>query len=590
MKKSKKIKSLGKERIESLSNFYRKMFSAKEISGVTSTRARAFFNSRLTKFFIAALKVITQASTRFFGFMFLSCGLITLAIRLGGYYLGFFGAIDYVTVIISAVFLLFSLPLLIIDRPTNLFFQDFPLTDFLFFEFFAINRTQKNDAPIMIPPVVGLFVGIIPTVCGYFFSLLNVVLVLVSVAVIALGMVSPEFPILLSLVLLPYLNVIPASSVILVALSVLAFVSFFRKVLVGKRVYSLEMQDVLLVIFAALFAVSAFLDGTYESKERALMLVSTLFAYIPISNMIMNRRLAVSTVNAIVVSGIPLAVVAIIDYVKAIIADGHIPSSSFFDFPYELAAFLLSLLIFTTFLAIEQQGKVKKAAYMSLLGLYFSAAITTECVPLIIVFLLSLVAYAIIKSLALPRELLVIIALLPLAIFFLPDSVLERISSLFFAMPDLLGMKADLLASLSVFRENIFFGVGPDGAYGAGTVAESNLLIGMAAELGIFALIAFLVMLMFRMRHFSIQSIYRTASNVSRFITMGSLSAFAIIALGSFYNVFSSVAVFYLFFASVAIAAASIRISKREYDDRLSYYGDQSSIDSSAVDVILRSR
>ena len=83
-------------------------------------------------------------------------------------------------------------------------------------------------------------------------------------------------------------------------------------------------------------------------------------------------------------------------------------------------------------------------------------------------------------------------------------------------------------------------------------------------------------------------SIYRSSSNVSNFISMGNLAAFSLVALGVFHNIFADLEVVYLFITAIGVSSAAIRISKRDHDDRLSYYGDQRSTDSSAVDVLLR--
>lgn len=588
MKKN-KTNVRGEDRKKSrLAGFYHVLFFSKELSGVTSKRARAFFNGRISRFFTELSKVISQASTRFFGYIFLTFGLISLAVTLGEYYLGFSSEISMVTVVIGGAFTLLSVPFLIKDRPTNVMLQNFPLTDFILFEFFTVNRVLKNDARIKIPPILGVIVGIIPAVCGYFYSIENVVIIIVAVLFFAVSMVSPEFPILFSLLFLPYLDVVPYSSETLALISVVALISFMRKALVGKRVYAFELHDVILLIFAALLVISSFVDGSYESEKWGWIYVSVLFSYIPLSNMIVNRRLALRVTNAISLSMLPVAIWAIAEYVIAIVRGEHHPSSSILSSPEELCAFLTVGMILATLFAMERGEARGKAAYVTLLGVYAAALITTECVPVLVVLLLCAPAYVIIRSLSMPRELLVIIAFLPCALYFLPDTVLENISSFFFAMPDLVEMKADFLEALRTFKDNLIFGIGTDGITDLGHSTTSNFLVEIACDFGIISAVAFGVMFLLKLRQLSVFSIYRSSSNVSNFIAMGTLSAFALVAFGAFFNIFADISIFYLFFATVAISTASLRISKRDHDDRLGYYGDQRSSDSSAVDVLLR--
>jgi hypothetical protein len=65
----------------------------------------------------------------------------------------------------------------------------------------------------------------------------------------------------------------------------------------------------------------------------------------------------------------------------------------------------------------------------------------------------------------------------------------------------------------------------------------------------------------------------------------GALAIFGIFSIGMTADVFSDITVYLLFISIFGILSASLRISKTEHIDRLSYYGDQRSPDSSDINV-----
>ena len=586
--KAKKLNAQNSKFKKSLSTFYSALFFAKDISGVTSKRFRAFLSGKIMKLFATVVKSIANTSSRFFGIALLTFGAAVMIMHMARYYLGEILAVSIPTAITAGVFMLLSVPFLISKQPVAIAFQKNRITDFILFEFFALNRMTKNDSVRTLHPAFGLFLGLIPAVCAYFFPLRYVVIAIAAVLFWSVSMISPEFPIMFSLLLLPYLNIIPFSGELLALISIVAFISFARKVLIGKRVYALELSGILMLVFALLIVIFAFADGSLLSKKNAIILASLILAYIPLSNIIVNRRLAICAVNAIVVSMLPVAIGSIAEYLIAVFTRAHAPSTFFFSDSASLAAFLMVAALFTAFFVVERTQNSIKALYTVLLGIYIAAIITTECVPVIVVLLLLFPAYLVIRSLSIPRELLLLIAFLPIGIFFIPDAILTRVSSFFFAMPDLVAIKAELYESLLLFRDNIFIGVGADAVTDAGISYGGTSISWLLCNFGIFATILLLVVFLIRMRQFSVFSIYRSSSNVSNFISMGNLAAFALVVLGMFYNIFSGIEVFYLFISAIGVSSAAIRISKRDHDDRLGYYGDQSSIDSSAVDVLLR--
>ena len=63
---------------------------------------------------------------------------------------------------------------------------------------------------------------------------------------------------------------------------------------------------------------------------------------------------------------------------------------------------------------------------------------------------------------------------------------------------------------------------------------------------------------------------------------------FALIFLGSTEYIWADNPSFYLFWCVFGIGSASLRISKRQLDDRVLYYEDTRDVDYSAIDIEIK--
>ena len=133
--------------------------------------------------------------------------------------------------------------------------------------------------------------------------------------------------------------------------------------------------------------------------------------------------------------------------------------------------------------------------------------------------------------------------------------------------------------SFDVFLENIFLG---SGLYAEG---EYNLLLGIGLKAGIFAVAIFIIMIMIRHRHISYYRSFVRNCGVEVISNMSALSIFTLMILGVWSPVILDVSMIYLFFSLFDIGAAALRAAKKENDDRLGYYSDSRSAESSALDI-----
>ena len=102
------------------------------------------------------------------------------------------------------------------------------------------------------------------------------------------------------------------------------------------------------------------------------------------------------------------------------------------------------------------------------------------------------------------------------------------------------------------------------------------------------ALLAFVLILVARFRQLSVFSNYLSSSGLRDLVELTAVAVLSLLAFGSFHDVLADPSIFYLFFIVFAVYAAAQRISKFDYEERLAYYGDQRSCDSSVIDVTIR--
>ena len=584
----------------SFSAFNEKICFSKEISSIGTVGRVRLLKGGAAKFLNFIGRSFAYASTRTYGCFMLSFGLVSLFLQFAEFYFKSEQGDAFSNIIISAVIALIGIPLLIIDRPICIVAQDFFVTDYLFFEFLSIKRMQANVNHPSIKILGGIFLGFIPAVVSFFVPIHYVVITLFLIAVTTVAFTTPEFPMVLTILVLPYVSLISYSEIVLVCLCAVTFLSYALKVILGKRVYNFCIYDIFVCLLAFFAFIGGFFGAGEDSLRNALILIALLLIYFPANNLIVNRRLADLLINTFVISSIPVTVISIVEFIvenvnpKAVVPQYSTPGmSAFFSTPEALSAFLLVSSVFALTHAVEKRRPWKKTLYFAVFGLE-AVALGLTMQPFVwIAMLLSFPAYSIITSRKIPMDALVLLMALPLVLFALPVGSLDAVYKFLKISPDFSGIIAGYSESMNIFFENLWLGIGiGDASYSAVSGASSggmfNMLLGVATELGIFALILLVSMILMLLRQLSYYRRFMTNSN---FITVKDMSAlavtvFMIYSVGA--NVFEDIAIICLFFIMFGICSSVMRSARKEHDDRLGYYGDSSSSESSVIDVDIR--
>jgi hypothetical protein len=184
-----------------------------------------------------------------------------------------------------------------------------------------------------------------------------------------LAMSSPEFSLMMTLLILPLVPLLPSPTLILTALIGVSALSFFSKVALGKRLFHFEQYDAVLILFLLFTLISGLFNKGFDSFAHSVSMIVLALVYIIVSNVIVNRRLADNAVNIILFSSVPTAIYAIIQYSLSGINPSWLDPSfltpratATFDNPNVYAVFLLVCTVFSAVFALDK-GRNKYSLY-----------------------------------------------------------------------------------------------------------------------------------------------------------------------------------------------------------------------------------
>lgn len=582
-----------------------KRFAAKHITGsvgrnVNQSRMMRRFSALCTR--IADLLAYT--ASRAYGMFLLGFGLLTLLLHFAKDYLNVYTSIPMHVLVIGMSFSLLSIPFLSTDEPLSYAIQDFVLTDFIFFDFFCFqpaHRRRTKEASI--PGVVGLILGLMCAVLGAVIPIWYVVGALISITYLYLSFMSPEFSLFVTFLAMPYLPLVPRySDVILSALVLVTVVSFGRKVASGKRVWFVEQYDLALALMLVFVLISGVFVKGIESFTSSLVVVVLSSGYILTGSLVTNRRLADSVIKAIIISSVPISVYAIVEYAVALfsgVSGSFGGASATFNSPDVLAIFLLTSAVSSLYFVFSRRHVGTKVLYAVLLLIDVLAIFATLRIWTLVAAAFGAVAYF---SLRVKRGAGVIIgalSLLPYTLLLFPDEWLRAISGWPMIEGGVLGDAiAVWINSRKMAIDNLFAGVGMGAEsfvseyfnYAGGGVSDDsrNFLLQILCEAGVFALIVFVLIFLIRLRHRTIYVPYSDNSQVSLITRFSEVIVVVLTVYGLFTSLWSDMTMYYLFWCVFGLGSAVLRISKREFDDRVAYFSDGSGASSASIDISIK--
>ena len=568
-------------------------FFSREITGSVSQRSKKILSGSFFKFTKTASHLIAHISSKIYGIALLSFGILGAML----YFLGISADGSVANPIVGIVCALLAVPLLLADKPLPILLQDFKPTDYIFFEFFCMKRHSVSEGQSHFPVSAAIAIGCLPAMLSSVLPFWQIAIIIGLIICVYIGMESPEFIFLISLFLLPYLRYIPYGEAALNIAMALAMISFARKVMYGRRVMYVEQYDIFIGAMLMFVLISGIFVKGVESFSGSVRMIVLAMGYFLAGNLITNRRLAELSANAIITSGAFASAISIAQFASTAISLGGSVTND--DLAYVLArqdgvaVFLMAALIFAGGIG-SQRGRRERPLYILSAVICALGIIASGEMFIATSLIVGLAAYAVIRSNKLPGLLVPLLLGLSLLMLLLPAGILDFL----FAYSPFIPSAEELFklwqASMTAFADNLFVGIGIGresfvaemAALGIFGYSDSyNLFIELGLEAGMFALICFLMLLVTRVKHRSMQYLYVRSSQIGLMSNLSGMCLFCLLAFGMVNYVWSDSSAYYLFWCIFGIGSATLRVAKRDYNDRVSYYKETSAHDSSIIDI-----
>lgn len=567
-------------------------FFSRQFSGGVTKELKKIMSSKPLRAASAISRFITHVTSRAYGTLLASLGFISGMM----YFLGFAADKGILTPVIAVLLCLLSIPLVVSDKPLPAMLSELALTDYVFYELFCMKRhtaTTVSRIPIVIPVFVGFALAMLSSIL----PLWQIALALLLLLYLYVGMESPEFVFLTSLLAVPFIGLIPHGEIWLCSAVLLCFVSFIVKVLYGKRVLYFEQYDIFIGAMLLLLLISGiFLKGMDSFSSSVVMIILAL-GYMLSGNIITNNRLAERAVNAVVLSAVVSSFVSLSQFGTLLIRHGVDINVSQMSFVLSrqdgMAVFLLASTILSFGMVEQASGYAKRSYIFSSMVISLALLSSGEAFAVVAVLLGSL-AYFIIKNNSRPGFFVSLMFLVPCILLLLPNSFLDVV----FKYSPSLSFAEDLYDlwnnSLAIMSENLFLGIGMGSESFVEEMASlgffgytdsSNLFIEIGLEAGIFALIALFCILFTRMKHRSIQYLYIRNSQIERISCISGACTLAMLVFGMVNYIWAESFAYYFFWCIFGIGSATLRVAKKDYDDKVLYYEESSAFDSSVIDI-----
>ncbi len=548
---------------------------------------------------------------RSYGYALLVFGALTILLCYAATRFQPVEAADRVSVILGLVFCILSVPLLVFDTPMYYLLQETSFTSSIFFDFFCLPIRQKPQHMTPVHPLILIFISVVFAIAGVFITPLYATLILLSVLLIVGSLAAPEFPFFLTLLLFPYLPLLPHASGVLGLLILLATLSYAKKAIDGKRFFAMTPYGIPLCLFGLLYLISGVVHGNTLSTESGLVIAVFLLGFPLACNLISNRRLADAALGSVAVSSMPVAVYAIVQAITGV-ANGNWIDPAFrgkltarvyatFGNPNIYAVFLLVALFFSLALTIEKKSRFKKAFYGIATLLNAAALVLTwsrgawigALFGLLICLLLNKRHGGVMAS---------IVIVLPYVLYLLPEALISRFVSIFNMSDSTIVYRFSIWrSSLGMLREHPWLGVGVGAdnflsvfeQYAeAGTVAPHahSLFLQIACEAGLLALLLFLALFVLHGLHMSLFARHIKSSSVRYPALFSTAALLSLLVFGVADYPFTNPCMLYLFVAVLGLGCATLRIAKTEQQERAIFYAADMGSSSAEINIELGRR
>lgn len=437
--------------------------------------------------------------------------------------------------------------------------------------------------------------GMILGALTYFISPIYYVQVALFLFAIALVFSFPELGVLTLIGLVPLSAIFSHASVVLLLTVFVTFVSYFVKLIRGKRVFHIGLIDFAILIFAGIVLLGGVVSaGGIASMKTAALSVALMAGYFLTVNLIRTREWIRRCIVAFLFFAGVSAVIGVVQIFTGTLELSWLDTELFsnigvritstFENPNVYATYLLLAIPFSLVLLIGKGTGVSKVPLAICFALLAICMMETWSRGAWLGILISLLLFFLIYTRRSVSYLLLGSMVFPLFSILLPENVVSRFLSI--------GSASDSSATYRIsawrgvgrmLRENWFGGIGVgESAFSAVYPAFSyagiqgirhthNLYLQILSETGIVGLTVFLLVIVLFVQN-CFEYIYRMRKETeSGVVVAGLASVIAVLIMGLTDYVWYNHRVFLMFWMVIAIVNAYIRAGNEESRRYIAY-------------------
>ncbi len=257
-----------------------------------------------------AAALLRHTETRIYGVLFGTFGIYTILVWVIRYFATYTQNADYSVLITGIVILVLSLPLLLMARPLCATVQESAILSVLLYRFVGLPRhTYVRGHHAVMNGTVAFLGGSALGILVFFVHPLWILASLGCLLAFFLLLSSPELCLFSGLFLSPFLILTEGPSFVLAVVAALGLLSFFTKVLLGKRIFSFGPVDMAVLLLIFWHVVAAFFSyGGSSSVTLALQHALLIGGAYFLSAGLLNTAAQVErAVNALLSGGVVVA-------------------------------------------------------------------------------------------------------------------------------------------------------------------------------------------------------------------------------------------------------------------------------------------
>ena len=583
--------------------------SRKILRTIREFLSRSFETSFILKSFRKAILSLAFVSLKTYGSFFLSFGIYTILVYFINTLLPITGAADMDSLYVGVCVCIVALPMYVSSSSLSDAVRRGRITSALFVDAFGYReevfeqrqgkKRHKTGGAVLLGIIAGIMTFAISPML-----IIGAIAILVFAVLIA---VTPEIGVLLCLFGLPFFSLVEQPTMLLGALLVFTTFSYLIKIIRGKRIFRLELIDLVVMIFLVLTLFSGIITvGAKDSYYAALISCFFVFGYFLVVNLIRTEKWLHRCVIALVSSGTVVSIIGILEYLLGASSQQWLDTSYFsniqgrttsmFENPNYLAAYLALIFPFVLYQTISCKAKKERLlCLISCISFVLCAVFTWSRGAWLAMLISSLVFFMIYTRKTL-RWVFVGLFALPFAAFLIPNNVITRFASI--------GDMADSSTMYRVYtwrgsaemiQDYFWGGIGygteafsqlyPIYAYAGieSAVHSHSLYLQILISMGIGGLACFALLSVFYFQK-SFEYLKKPSSRDSFLLTSAAIVAFlALLVMGLFDYVWYNYRIMFLFWAVIGIGVACIRVGRKEIS-RLEVYDDINE-QSGAIDV-----